>query len=45
VLNDNEGTQVVADRLLRPAYCIRLGQRYEADAPVLPTLLEEQVSA
>ncbi len=45
VLKDNEGTQVVADRLLRPAYCIRLGQRYEADAPVLPTLLEEQVSA
>ncbi len=44
VLNDNEGTQIVADRLLRPAYCIRLGQRYEADAPVLPKL-EEQVAA
>lgn len=40
VLNDNEGTQVVADRLLRPAYCIRLGKRYEADASVLPQFPE-----
>ena len=45
VLQDNEGTQAVTDRLLTPAYCLRLGQRYESDAPVLPKFSEEQVSA
>jgi dihydroorotase len=45
VLQDNEGTQAVTDRLLTPAYCLRLGQRYESDAPVLPKFTQEQVSA
>lgn len=45
ILKDNEGTEVIAERLLRPAYCIRLGQRYEADAIVLPQLLEDRVAA
>lgn len=36
LLQDNEGTQVIAERLLRPAFCLRAGQRYEADAVVLP---------
>lgn len=36
VLRDNEGTQVVADRMLRPACCLRRGVRYDADASILP---------
>jgi dihydroorotase len=36
VLRDNEGTQVVAERLLRPRFCLRAGQRFDADAPILP---------
>jgi dihydroorotase len=35
-LRDNEGTRVVAERLLRPAFCLRAGRRVEADAPILP---------
>ena len=45
VLQDNEGTQATTDRLLTPAYCLRLGQRFESDAPVLPKFTQEQVSA
>ena len=36
VLRDNDNTQVRATRLLRPAFCLRAGQRVEADAPILP---------
>jgi len=36
VLRDNEGTQVSASRMLRPAFCLRAGQRADADAPILP---------
>jgi len=36
VLRDNEGTEAVADRLLRPLFCLRAGRRYDADAPILP---------
>jgi dihydroorotase len=35
-LHDNEGTQIVGDRLLRPAFCLRDGVRYESDAAILP---------
>jgi dihydroorotase len=35
-LRDNEKNEVVAERLLRPAFCFRAGVRYEADAPILP---------
>ncbi|MEO8523896.1 MAG: amidohydrolase/deacetylase family metallohydrolase [Caldimonas sp.] len=35
-LRDNEGTQIVADRLLRPAFCLREGVRHDADATILP---------
>ncbi len=35
-LEDNEGTQVVAERLLRPAFCLRAGVRYDATAVILP---------
>jgi dihydroorotase len=35
-LRDNEGTRVTAERMLRPAFCLRAGRRVEADAPILP---------
>lgn len=35
-LRDNEGTQLVGERLLRPAFCLREGVRFDADAPILP---------
>ena len=38
-LRDNEGTQLVADRLLRPAFCLKDGLRFEADASILPAVL------
>jgi dihydroorotase len=36
VLRDNGGTEVVAERLLMPAFCLRAGRRGVADAPILP---------
>jgi dihydroorotase len=36
LLRDNEDTKVVADRLLRPAFCLRAGRRFDADSPILP---------
>jgi dihydroorotase len=36
ILRDNEKTQVVAERLLQPAFCLRAGKRYDADAIILP---------
>ena len=35
-LRDNEQTEVIADRLLRPAFCLRAGRRYESVSPILP---------
>jgi dihydroorotase len=35
-LEDNERTEVVAERLLMPAFCLRAGRRFEATAPILP---------
>ncbi len=35
-LRDNEGTQLVGERLLRPAFCLRDGRRFDADASILP---------
>jgi dihydroorotase len=36
LLQDNESTQVIAERLLRPLFCLRAGRRFDADAEVLP---------
>ncbi|NMG66065.1 amidohydrolase/deacetylase family metallohydrolase [Azoarcus indigens] len=36
VLRDNEGNRVETDRWLQPAFCLRAGKRFEADAPILP---------
>ena len=35
-LQDNEKTQVVTDRMLTPAFCLRKGERFDADASILP---------
>ena len=36
VLRDNENHEVLAERLLQPAFCLRAGARYDAVAPILP---------
>jgi dihydroorotase len=36
MLQDNEGTQVVADHFLRPVFCLRAGKRFDADSVILP---------
>jgi dihydroorotase len=36
LLQDNEKTKVVAERLLQPLFCLRAGRRYDADAVILP---------
>jgi dihydroorotase len=38
VIRDNEGTEVRAQRLLQPAFCLRQGVRFDATAPILPVL-------
>ena len=38
ILRDNNGEQVVTDRYLRPEFCLRAGERYDADAIILPQL-------
>jgi len=38
MLNDNEGTQIEATRLLQPVFCLRDGVRFDADAAILPIL-------
>lgn len=35
-LMDNEKTEVITDRLLTPAFCLRAGVRYDASSPILP---------
>lgn len=37
-LRDNEDTQLIGQRRLRPALCLRDGQRFDADASILPEL-------
>jgi len=36
---DNEGTELIADRLLQPEFCLREGIRYDATAPILPAAI------
>ncbi|MFC7054351.1 amidohydrolase/deacetylase family metallohydrolase [Hansschlegelia quercus] len=36
VLRDNEDYRVIAERLLQPAFCLRKGERIDADSPILP---------
>jgi len=37
-LRDNEDTQLIGQRRLRPAFCLRDGRRFDADASILPEL-------
>jgi dihydroorotase len=39
LLRDNEDTQVIAQRLLQPAFCLRGGRRFDADSPILPSAI------
>jgi dihydroorotase len=36
VLRDNEGTEVVTEQMLTPAFCLRAGERFDATASILP---------
>jgi dihydroorotase len=36
LLRDNEKTEVIVERLLQPVFCLRAGQRYDANASILP---------
>ncbi|WP_257165830.1 amidohydrolase/deacetylase family metallohydrolase [Bradyrhizobium sp. SRS-191] len=36
VLRDNEKTEVIAEKLLQPVFCLRAGIRHDATAPILP---------
>jgi dihydroorotase len=38
LLADNDGTQVTAERMLTPLFCLRGGKRFDAVAPILPHL-------
>ncbi|WP_151448900.1 amidohydrolase/deacetylase family metallohydrolase [Lacisediminimonas profundi] len=38
VMTDNEGNQVIARQKLAPLFCLRAGERFDADAPILPVL-------
>ncbi|MBU4611716.1 amidohydrolase/deacetylase family metallohydrolase [Achromobacter sp. GG226] len=35
-LRDNEGNQAVTSQYLRPRFCLRAGERFDADAGILP---------
>ena len=35
-LADNEGAELIADRLLAPLFCLRAGERFDAKAAILP---------
>lgn len=36
LLRDNDGTEVVAERMLEPLFCLRDGVRYDATSSILP---------
>jgi dihydroorotase len=36
ILKDNERNEVIAERLLQPAFCLKAGKRYDAVASILP---------
>jgi dihydroorotase len=44
-LRDNEGHRVNAERMLTPRFCLRAGERFDADAPTLPQFTPAQASA
>lgn len=40
LLRDNDGTEVVAERMLKPLFCLRDGVRYDAISSILPVAKE-----
>lgn len=40
LLSDNSGAEVVTDVLIRPAFCLRGGVRFDADSPLVPPAIE-----
>jgi dihydroorotase len=38
-LIDNEGTRIISDRMLTPAFCYRDGIRHDVRSPILPQIL------
>lgn len=36
LMRDNEGTEVIAERMLQPVFCLREGRRFDATASILP---------
>jgi dihydroorotase len=38
ILSDNEGAKVEAKQMLTPLFCLRAGERFDANAPILPIL-------
>jgi dihydroorotase len=36
IIKDNEGTAVTTDRLLEPLFCLRAGEYFVSNAPILP---------
>lgn len=36
ILRDNENTELVCERMLSPEFCLRAGERFDADASILP---------
>lgn len=38
-LIDNEGTKIISDRMLSPAFCFRDGIRHDVRSPILPQIL------
>jgi dihydroorotase len=35
-LFDNSGVEVITDKLVRPVLCLRAGERFDADSPLIP---------
>jgi dihydroorotase len=35
-LSDNSGVEVVTDKLVRPVMCLKDGERFDADSPLIP---------
>ena len=35
-LSDNNGVEVITDRLIRPVFCLRGGMRHDSDSPFIP---------
>ena len=36
VMRDNEGTEVITEQMLTPAFCLRAGERFDATSSILP---------